>query len=125
MTPEERYQKRKKQPLFPYTVPEGYFDGFKADLMNRIHDEGKKKTRVYDVLRPYLYLAAMFIGLALFLNLLPLVSQKNNSAGDELVAEEANQQQFEEYLLDETSDDYWGEIILDNGSNDYNISSSK
>lgn len=125
MTPEERNTKRQQDPLFPYKTPDGYFDNLKVSIMEQIKSEEANKSNVVEVLRPYLYLVAMFIGLALFLNLLPIVEKKFAKDNIELRAEDATDEEYNEFLLDETYDDYWGTIIMENNSNDKNLSSSK
>ena len=55
----------------PFRVPEGYFEGFTSDLMSRLPE--KEKTDVYrepttwEKIRPWLYMAAMFVGAALII----------------------------------------------------------
>lgn len=55
----------------PFRVPEGYFEGFTSDLMSRLPE--KEKTDVYrepttwEKVRPWLYMAAMFVGAALII----------------------------------------------------------
>lgn len=55
----------------PFRVPEGYFEGFTSDLMSRLPEKEKTDIRreptTWERVRPWLYMAAMFIGAALII----------------------------------------------------------
>lgn len=54
----------------PFRVPDGYFEGFTARMMEQIPDDEPQfednKVTMWDRVRPIFYLAAMFAGLGLF-----------------------------------------------------------
>ncbi len=55
----------------PFRVPEGYFEGFTSDLMSRLPEKEKtdvhREPTTWERVRPWLYMAAMFIGAALII----------------------------------------------------------
>lgn len=58
----------------PFTVPDGYIEGLTANIMSQLPDKKfeKEAEKVYlmDRIRPWLYLAAVFVGLGLFFRVL-------------------------------------------------------
>lgn len=133
MSNREEYKKKERtnNPLYPYSTPKGYFEDFKSRLMDRIHQEESveqelpepQKRPILQVLKPYLYLAAMFVGLALFINLFPRLSRTSPDATEPLATEqrvEVSDEEFEQFLLDDTAEDYWG-IVLMESENDLDV----
>lgn len=65
----------------PFVVPEGYFDHLPADIMQRVDALNVEQTleiknfSTWDRMKPYIYLAAMFVGFmcmfSMFDNLFP------------------------------------------------------
>lgn len=56
----------------PFRVPEGYFEGFASDLMNRLPEketlpEQPVAPTMWQRIRPWLYMTAMFVGAALIM----------------------------------------------------------
>lgn len=51
----------------PYKVPDRYFDSFKSELMSKLpaypEKPEEKKISIWQRVRPYVYLAAMFAGI--------------------------------------------------------------
>jgi len=60
------------------TVPEGYFDDFARRMMARIPDEvpaaTEPKRTTWQIIRPYVYMAAMFAGVYLLMNIFTLTA---------------------------------------------------
>ena len=58
----------------PFRVPDGYFEGLTEDIMCRLPEnpviEETKVVSLYDRVRPLLYLAAMFAGIIVIINVL-------------------------------------------------------
>lgn len=127
---DKRKQEMDKNPLYPYSTPEGYFEDFKSRLMSKIQEEEmllepleQRKKPILEVLRPYLYLAAMFVGLALLINFFPTVTKQSEdftqpvSLTAEQVTIDVTEEEFEQFLLDDTAEEYWGTILLESRDN--------
>lgn len=92
----------------PFNVPEGYLEGLVGQIMNRLPEESQEETRVislFDRIRPWLYLAAVFIGLFFLLKVIVRVPDKNTPANNPLYVHihsgalsEAFSEEDEEYL---------------------------
>lgn len=59
----------------PFTVPEGYFDHLTQEVMGKLPEKKKsdiqeKKITIWDKVRPWLYMAAMFTGILLSIRLM-------------------------------------------------------
>ena len=57
----------------PFRVPDGYFEGFTEDIMSRIPEKPvseSEKISLYTRIKPLLYLAAMFAGAIILLNII-------------------------------------------------------
>lgn len=76
----------------PFTVPEGYFDNLTSEIMAFIPEETSAKVvkmpTLWDRIKPWTYMAAMFAGAAL---LIRLGSSSNNEATitNQLAADES------------------------------------
>ncbi|MDR1631876.1 MAG: hypothetical protein LBR97_03190 [Dysgonamonadaceae bacterium] len=56
----------------PFKVPEDYFENFTADIMSKLPDlpvEQPKVISLWERVQPWIYMAAMFAGIALMINL--------------------------------------------------------
>ncbi len=56
----------------PFRVPEGYFENLTSEVMNRLPEKEKsadvqKEPTMWERVRPWLYMAAMFVGAALII----------------------------------------------------------
>lgn len=58
----------------PFTVPENYFESFAAEIDTKI---GKDRLSAKKLLKPWFYMAAMFVGVFLMGNLFYTVYQNN------------------------------------------------
>jgi len=65
----------------PFTVPENYFESFAAEIDTKI---GKDRLSAKKLLKPWLYLAAMFVGLFLLGNVFYAVYQNNRKMDADL-----------------------------------------
>lgn len=65
------------------TVPEGYFEDFARRMMDRIPAETPQRAEVertvWQKIRPYVYMAAMFTGIYLMLNIFSLTTGLRDS----------------------------------------------
>ena len=74
----------------PFKVPEGYFDQFTDDLMAKLpertfDEEAPRKVTLWDKVKPVVYLAAMFAGIAAMF----AVAEDFMQSGDEADAKTA------------------------------------
>lgn len=74
----------------PFRVPEGYFENFTSEVMNRLPEKEKlaathKEPTKWERVRPWLYMAAMFIGAAMIIR---VASTDHTTSVDRVVAEE-------------------------------------
>jgi len=56
----------------PFKVPDGYFEGLTAQIMAQIPEESRKEAKVIplrDKIRPWLYVAAVFVGVLICLRI--------------------------------------------------------
>ena len=68
-----------KEPGFK--VPQGYFDNFKKEMMSKLPEKEIKaepKTTTWLRLRPFVYMAAMFAGVWLMVQIFSDMKQANN-----------------------------------------------
>ena len=57
----------------PFKTPDGYFDFFNSDLISKLPErsvENPKVINLWDRVKPWIYMAAVFVGVALIINLL-------------------------------------------------------
>lgn len=79
----------------PFRVPEGYFEGFTSDLMSRLPEKEKtdvhREPTTWEKVRPWLYMAAMFIGAALIIRVAsPGESVSNGQQQQQIAADESD-----------------------------------
>lgn len=65
----------------PFTVPGNYFENFAADIETKITSE---KLSAKKLLKPWLYMTAMFVGLFLMGNVFYVVYQNNRKMDADL-----------------------------------------
>lgn len=68
----------------PFRVPDGYFEGLTQQIMDRLPERepsqtGLRKVRTWDKVKPWIYMAAMFIGAALIIR----VATQNTATTDD------------------------------------------
>jgi hypothetical protein len=67
----------------PFSVPEGYFEHFTEDFMSRLPEKQTTEAKIipfFERMKPLLYLAAMFAGAVILLNIFNY-NKKDNTAG--------------------------------------------
>lgn len=76
----------------PFRVPEGYFENLTSEVMNRLPEREKsvvatrKEPTMWEKVRPWLYMTAMFIGAALIIR---VASVDRTPAADRVAVEES------------------------------------
>ena len=78
----------------PFRVPEGYFESFTSDLMSRLPEKEKtdihREPTTWEKVRPWLYMAAMFIGAALIIRVAsPGETVSNGQQQQQIAADES------------------------------------
>ena len=66
-----------------FHVPEGYFENFTSELMNRLPE---KEKLAFERVKPWAYMAAMFVGAALIIRVAS--SDRTPAATDRMAADE-------------------------------------
>lgn len=80
----------------PFKVPEGYFEGFTSEMMSRLPEkehivELRKEPTTWEKVRPWLYMAAMFVGAALIIR----VASVNHAPDTDMMASEEDEMEME------------------------------
>ena len=79
----------------PFRVPEGYFEGFTSDLMSRLPEKEKtdvhREPTTWEKVRPWLCMAARFIGAALIIRVAsPGETVSNGQQQQQIAADESD-----------------------------------
>lgn len=78
----------------PFRVPEGYFEGFTSDLMSRLPEKEKNDVRreptTWEKVRPWLYMAAMFVGAALIIRVASPGDSASEGRQQQMAAEDTD-----------------------------------
>lgn len=74
----------------PFRVPDGYFENLTSEIMNRLPekedwDAEREEPTTWQKIRPWLYMAAMFVGAALIIR---VASSGDVPTDERMVAEE-------------------------------------
>lgn len=67
----------------PFKVPEGYFESLTSEVMNRLPQKEPvecKRPTLWQKVKPWVYMAAMFAGAALIIRIAPGVQKSNSEA---------------------------------------------
>lgn len=102
-------EKRNIKP--PFKVPDGYFDRFTDELMAKLPQkevEIAPKVTLWEKVSPWVYMAAMFVGMALFLR--TFVSDKKEVENLNLALQTTP---FLQQSISEISEDEFFDIIDD------------
>lgn len=120
-------QFKSDDPTQAFRVPDGYFDRLHASIKSRIEAEEEEEQAapadrsLMDILRPYLYLAAMFVGLTLIINLIPYVDRMAGKESTPAMAVSQPTQEeieiadeyYEQFLWEETADEFIASSLSD------------
>lgn len=105
----------------PFRVPEGYFEGFTSDLMSRLPEKEKtdvhREPTTWEKVRPWLYMAAMFIGAALIIRVAsPGETVSNGQQQQQIAADESDiEMEYIRTAIENTMmDDYSLYVYLSN-----------
>jgi len=83
-----------------FTVPEGYFDNLTNEIMSKLPEKEtpmvEKEISMWDRVRPWLYMAAMFI--AILLPIRFIVNRTTNSTQEIAATETENELMLDDYV---------------------------
>lgn len=107
----------------PFRIPEGYFESFHNALMENLPevetvvDEPVKLT-VFARLKPWLYLAAMFVSTIFVVQALMYVQEsKFSGTGSEVAAADFTEEEIEHFMATSLYDEYALYSYLTNNEN--------
>ncbi len=92
----------------PFEVPDDYFAQFHKEIMDKLPEKEftvPKKVTMWDKVKPWVYMAAMFIGLYITINFLTDNRNDANSASNPMVVEQMNSGSTNQ-------SDYWSTINI-------------
>ena len=115
----------------PFKVPENYFAQFNEEIMNRLPEKEiivPEPVSIWDRIKPWVYLAAMFVGLYVTINFLMKAPRNDNRDGNQLVTQQAfsastdnaenywstvqiTEEEFYQYLEEQLIDDSYFDYI--------------
>lgn len=93
----------------PFKVPENYFAQFNEEIMNHLPEKEiivPEPVSMWDRAKPWVYLAAMFIGLYVTINFLMKTPGNDNTTENRL----ANQQTFPASA--DNTENYWSTVQI-------------
>jgi hypothetical protein len=101
METKNTYKFDEMEPKLPFTVPENYFEDFAARMEEQLTP---RSVTVKRMMKPWLYMAAMFVGLLVIGNILLQVHRTNTLEQDE---------QYEAYVLSQLDQSLYYEYYFD------------
>lgn len=121
---EEDYILRKVGTENHFCVPDGYFENLTPKLMKRLPAPQKlpyelKEVTLWDKVKPWIYMAAMFVGAALIIRVASSGEMSQESAeisADVTMEEIENEMEYIDVVVDRSMlDDYSLYVYLSNG----------
>ena len=122
MNPEEKILQKigKKN---PFTVPENYFENFTQELMDKLPaKEAVLQTEVptlWQRVKPWLYMAAMFCGIMLSVRIFVGNPQQEEFPISQAEAEMLPEEEWENFMRRSFNDDYETYQFLTEADNNY------
>ncbi|SEF60568.1 hypothetical protein [Parabacteroides chinchillae] len=116
----------------PFSVPQGYMEGITSQIMNQLPDKPdtrEKQVSMFDRIRPWLYMAAVFAGLGLFFKAIVGIQQKEENVSNPLIVKTAvpseslvaiqaeEDQEYLEYLEERYTDYLFDQEMADSEIN--------
>lgn len=92
----------------PFKVPENYFTQFKEDIMDRLPEKeffAPKPIPLWDRVKPWVYLAAMFIGMYVTINFIVQKNQNSLNSPQTIVSEHSS-------INASKGEDYWSSVQI-------------
>jgi len=98
----------------PFKVPEGYFDGLTDRIMSQLPErisEPFQPISFWERAQPYLYIAAMFCGATLMINLLTRSPQRATASDFNLLSL-ADMEDFYQYYEEQVTNSMYNDAIF-------------
>ena len=94
----------------PFTVPENYFEDFTQELMNKLPVKEAilptEEPTLWQRIKPWLYMAAMFCGIMLSVRIFVGEPQKEEFPISQAEAEMLPEEEWENFMRRSFNDDY-------------------
>jgi hypothetical protein len=100
----------------PFKVPEGYFDRLSDRLLSQLPErtvESPQPPSLWQRVQPWVYMAAMFCGIALMVNLFTRTPRQPDAAGLNLTSS-ADIEAFYQYYEEQLTNNVYNEAIYVN-----------
>lgn len=92
----------------PFKVPDNYFAQFNEEIMSRLPEKeivALRPVPLWDKVKPWVYLAAMFLGIYFTVNFLT-----RNADKEQITAKQSDT--LNQYSVTESVDNYWSTIHI-------------
>lgn len=100
----------------PFTVPEDYFAKFNADIMSKLPEKEvvvSKKITMWTKVKPYIYLAAMVLGLIFIVNIYVGKNSNPHFNDDYWSNVQITEEEFYQYLEDQIIEEGYYDIMCE------------
>jgi hypothetical protein len=97
----------------PFKVPENYFEGLSDRIMSQLPervDESPRKISLWTRVQPWIYMAAMFGGIALMLNIVDR-SPKQQVSQEWNLLSSADMEDFYQYYEEQITSSVYNDVI--------------
>lgn len=92
-----------------FKVPEKYFERFAETMMEKLPEkqpEPEQKTTFWTLLRPWVYMAAMFVGIACMVRMFSWNADEKETSEELSLAWLSGNETYAEYVYDTSVDEY-------------------
>ncbi|MDL2222474.1 hypothetical protein LJB98_00060 [Bacteroidales bacterium OttesenSCG-928-M11] len=97
----------------PFKVPEGYFEGLSTQILSNLpeREEETKVVSLWERIKPWTYMAAMFIGIALMVKVFVGTSPEKSSGNILNLSSSADIEEFYNYYEEQSIRNEYRETI--------------
>ena len=99
----------------PFKTPEGYFEGLNERIMSQLPErvvESPRKISLWARVQPWVYMAAMFCGIALMINFVNRSPRQSDAQGLNLLSL-ADMEDFYQYYEEQITSMYNDAVFID------------
>ncbi|KAA6302456.1 MAG: hypothetical protein EZS26_001288 [Candidatus Ordinivivax streblomastigis] len=100
--------------VHPFKVPEGYFEGLTGQIMSQLPErtsDPQKVLSLWDRVKPWTYMAAMFAGIALMVNLFTRVAKPSQDNSTIHLSSVAEMEDFYQYYEEQVAGNMYHESV--------------